>query len=97
MTKPSVVLEKNRELIRQIISKYRVTNPRIFGSVIHGEDDENSDLDILIDRLPGATLFDLGELKYDLEINLGINIDIITPNSLSIKFRNQVLEEAQPL
>ena len=45
------------------MGRFRVANPRIFGSVLHGTGRDGSDLDLLVDALPGATLFDLGDLK----------------------------------
>ena len=76
---------------------YRSTNPRIFGSVLHGLDHEGSDIDILVDALPGTTLFDLGGLQIKLEELLGVPIDLLTPQDLPIKFRQQVLQEAIPI
>lgn len=35
-------------------------NVRVFASVLYGRDRDGSDLDLLGDTLPGATLFDLG-------------------------------------
>ena len=72
-------------------------NPRVFGSVLHGTDQEGSDLDLLVDALPGTTLFDLGGLQDELETLLGVQIDVRTPADLPPKFRAQVLAEAQPL
>lgn len=54
--KPSLALASNREAIRRIVESHRAYNPRIFGSVLHGEDTEDSDLDILIDPTPDTTL-----------------------------------------
>lgn len=58
--RPSVVLHLKRSLIREAASRFRTTNPRVFGSVLHGTDRDGSDLDLLVDALPGVTLFDLG-------------------------------------
>ena len=44
---------------RRLAEQSRASNPRVFGSVLRGRDTESSDLDILVDPLPGATLFDL--------------------------------------
>lgn len=49
--KPSVALEKNREAVRAAMSRFHATNPRVFGSVLHGGDHEGSDIDILVDAL----------------------------------------------
>ena len=47
--KPSISLEKNRARVREVLHRFRMGNPRIFGSAARGEDNEQSDLDILID------------------------------------------------
>ena len=65
--RPSEVFEQNRALIRDAAPRYRTSNPRVFGSVLHGTDIEGSDIDILIDTLPGTTLFDLIGLEQELE------------------------------
>lgn len=58
--RPSIVLAEHRQAIRKTVGLFPAANPRIFGSVLHGTDREGSDLDLLVDALPGATLFDLG-------------------------------------
>jgi predicted nucleotidyltransferase len=95
--KPSIALEKNRNAIREAVKRNHLVNVRVFGSVLHGTDREGSDLDLLVDALPGVTLFDIGGLQADLEEMLSISVDIRTPNDLPIKFRNQVLLEAEPV
>ena len=65
--------------------------------MLHGTDRDGSDLDLLVDALPGATLFDLGGLQDELESLLGLRVDLLTPGDLPLKFRAQVLAEAQPI
>lgn len=95
--KPSVALELKRIAVREATGSYRAVNPRIFGSVLHGLDHDGSDIDILVDALPGTTLFDLGGLQVELEELLGVPVDLLTPQDLPIKFRPQVLQEALPV
>lgn len=95
--KPSAVLNQNRELIRHVVLSHRTNNPRVFGSVIRGTDTESSDLDLLVDPLPGVTLFDLGAIQMELEASLGVSVDVLTPNDLPGKFRDQILGEALPV
>lgn len=95
--KPSSALELKRAAVREATSRFRTANPRVFGSVLHGTDADGSDLDLLVDALPGATLFDLGGLQVELEDLLGINVDLRTPADLPPKFREQVLAEARPV
>jgi len=93
--KPSTLFHQKRDAIRATTLRHRVANPRVFGSVLHGDDTADSDLDLLVDPLPETTLFDLGGLQGDLEDLLGIKVDVLTPNSLPDKFRAAVLAEAQ--
>ena len=95
--RPSIRLDENREAIRAAVERRRMTNPRVFGSVLRGEDREDSDLDILVDALPGASLFDLCGLEIDLEALLGVRVEVVTPKSLSKYFRDRVVAESQPV
>ena len=92
--KPSIALDRYREEIRAAVGRRRAANPRVFGSVLHGDDQEDSDIDILVDALPGATLLDLGGLQMDLEELLGVKVDLLTPPELPRQFRERVLAEA---
>ena len=65
--------------------------------MLHGTDAEGSDLDLLVEALPGTTLFDLGGLQLELEDLLGVSVDLLTPLDLPLKFREQVLSEAEPV
>lgn len=56
-----------RSAVRDAAGRYRAANPRVFGSIVHGTDRDGSDLDLLVDALPGATLFDLGGLQEGME------------------------------
>lgn len=95
--RPSQVLNLKRTAIREVASRFRVANPRVFGSVLSGTDVDGSDLDLLVDALPGATLFDLGGLQVELEALLGIPVDLLTPADLPPGFRAKVLAEARPV
>ena len=93
--RPSDALNAQRHAVRVATSRYRAANPRVFGSVLHGTDREGSDLDLLVDALPGATLFDLGGLQDELESLLGVHVDLLTPADLPPKYRAKVLAEAR--
>ncbi len=95
--KPSLALNKERDAIRAAVCRHHTANPRVFGSVLNGSDAEGSDLDLLVDALPGATLFDLGGLQVELEDLLGIAVDVLTPDDLPQRFRAKVLAEARPV
>jgi len=95
--KPSAALALKRTAVREAMERFSTTNPRVFGSVVHGTDRDGSDLDLLVDALPGATLFDLGGLQAELEELLGVSVDLVTPGDLPPKFRQRVLAEALPV
>jgi predicted nucleotidyltransferase len=95
--KPSLVLEGRREAVRTAAGRRRAVNPRAFGSAPRGEDLEGSDIDILVDALPGAMFFDLGGLQVELEEILGARVDLLTPGDLSRHFRERALAEAAPI
>ena len=95
--KPSLALQTNRAAIRSVVERHRGSNARVFGSVLHGDDHEGSDLDILIDPTPNTTLMDLAKIQVELETLLGVSVDVLTPKGLPDKFRNSVLAEAVPV
>lgn len=95
--RPSIALTLHRGAVVAAVARYRAANPRVFGSVLHGANVEESDLDLLVDALPGATLFDLGGLQEELQSLLGVRVDLRTPGDLSPRFRDHVLAEARPI
>ena len=95
--KPSLALASNREAIRRVVESHRARNARVFGSVVHGGDTEDSDLDILIDPTPETTLLDIGAIRHELLQLLGVPVDVLTPKALPEKFRAVVLSEAVPV
>lgn len=95
--KPSLALEKHREAVRAAVSRRKAANARVFGSVLRGEDEDGSDIDILVDALPGATLLDLGGLHAELEEILGVKVDLLTPLELPKRIRAKVVAEAVPI
>ena len=95
--RPSDALRIHREEIRRIVESLRATNPRVFGSVAHGMDTDESDLDILVDPTPETSIFDIGEMRYQLRRLLGVPVDVLTPKALHERLREAVITEAQPL
>ncbi len=95
--RPSLALEAHRDAIREIALSHRVNNVRVFGSVLHGDDTEESDLDLLVDPTPETTLFDIGAIRYELKELLGVAVDVLTPKALPDTFRESILQEAQRL
>jgi uncharacterized protein len=95
--KPSKALAAHRAGLRELVSRYDVKNPRIFGSVLTGTDDEESDLDLLVDATDTTTLSTLGGLEEEAQELLGVRVHISTPGNLAPKYRQRVIDEAEPL
>lgn len=95
--RPSVALDSHRMAIRSAAERYKLRNPQIFGSTARGTDTGASDLDILVDPLPDATLFDLGGFQDEIEQLLGVRVDVRTPGDLPAPVRDRVLSEAKPI
>jgi predicted nucleotidyltransferase len=95
--RPSQALQIHRVALREIAARHRVTNVRVFGSVLHKSDTEASDLDLLVDATPGTTLMDLAALQVEAEALLGLPVDVLTAPFLPSSFRERVMSEAEPL
>jgi hypothetical protein len=74
--RPSEALQKNRDKVLEILSRYPVRNPRIFGSVARGEDTEGSDIDILVEFLPNLGGFQLMRLETEIEQLVGAPVEV---------------------
>jgi predicted nucleotidyltransferase len=95
--RPSEALEAHRSELRALAARFGVLRPRVFGSVLTGSNVEDSDLDLLVDPTPGTTLLTLAALQDEAEQLLGVSVDVQTPKSLSIRFRDVVLKQALPV
>jgi hypothetical protein len=96
--KPSEALQLYRNDIRRIVERNDARNPRVFGSSVHGDDTESSDLDLLVDPIDGkTTLISLAQIQLEIELLTGVQVDIATPMALQERYRRQVLNEAVPV
>jgi predicted nucleotidyltransferase len=95
--RPSEILPQHRETIRRLVLQAGMANPRVFGSVLHGDDQDGSDLDLLVDPAPRASMLTIVRLQSQLEQATGVKIDLRTPEELHSRFRSKVLAEAASL
>jgi uncharacterized protein len=95
--RPSEVLPKHRDTIRQLVLQAGMANPRVFGSVVRGEDQDGSDLDLLVDPSPETSLLDVVRVQRMIEMLVEVRVDLLTPGDLPPKFRERVVAEALPL
>jgi len=95
--KPSEALEAHRAELRELAGRHGLLFPRVFGSVLSGKDDEESDLDLLVDPTETTGYFALAAFKREAERLLGVPVSVLTPNALPLKFRDDVLQRAEAL
>ncbi|MBV8738527.1 MAG: nucleotidyltransferase domain-containing protein [Alphaproteobacteria bacterium] len=95
--RPSDALTAHRGELRQLVSRHGLARARIFGSVLTGTDDDESDLDLLVDPTEATSLLTLAGFKTDAEELLGVPVSVLTPDALPPKFRSEVLQQSQPL
>ncbi|MCR5264862.1 MAG: nucleotidyltransferase domain-containing protein [Clostridiales bacterium] len=80
-------IEEIKRRVAPVAEKYNLKAVYLFGSYARGEADDDSDVDLLIDRTGStvASLFDMGGLFNDMEQSVGKEIDIITTQTLEQK------------
>ncbi|MGH3466417.1 MAG: nucleotidyltransferase domain-containing protein [Thermocrispum sp.] len=91
------LLVAHRAEILALTEKHRAVNVRVFGSVARGDDDADSDIDLLVDLTDGADLLDLAGLDIELERLLAHAVDVVPARMLKVQVAPSALAEAVPL
>lgn len=90
------ILRANRDAIVEIAHRHKAFNVAVFGSVARGEDTETSDVDILVNFLPGASLVDEYRLESELRNFLKLPVDLVSREGLKPR-DSHIREEALAL
>ena len=91
------LLKSRREEIISIAARHGARNVRVFGSVARGEDDDKSDIDLLVEFESGRSLLDHAGLWLELQDLLGCKVDVVSERGIKPRIRERVLREAVPL
>lgn len=88
-------LREKREAILALAEEHGAENVRVFGSIVRGEAQENSDVDFLV-RWDYARISSWGGVGLDMALQalLGCKVDIISENGLSPLLKERILQEA---
>ena len=89
-------IEKIEEIKRKILSilkRYKVKKAGIFGSVVRGEENKESDIDILVEIVDRMSLLDFAGLKLELEEALGQRVDLGEYSTIKPIIKEQILSE----
>jgi len=90
-------LEAIQEEIIPILKENGVKRASLFGSTVRDTREKDSDLDVLVELEEGSSLFDLIRLKNELEKKLGMDVDLVTYNSLNPLLEEKILREKQDI
>lgn len=91
------LIESHRKELLALARRRGVTSVRIFGSMVQGGEQEDSDVDLLVTLAPGTSALALGGLLLDVQELLGRRVDVVTEASLHPALRDSVLANAVPL
>ncbi|MFD1599209.1 nucleotidyltransferase family protein [Halobellus rarus] len=93
MTPDEDISARLAQLKPQLEQKYPISELAIFGSYARGEQQSDSDLDVLVAFEKPVTLFDLVRLENELTDELGIKVDLVTKDSLKPRIKSRVTED----
>ncbi len=95
--KPLEDLAAHRDELRKLAGRHGLSRPRVFGSVLRGADTDQSDLDLLVDPAETTGYPALIAFEREAQSLLGVQVSVLTPGALPLKFRNDVLQHAEAL
>lgn len=89
--------QKIREAVEKDPLRDNIKRVSLFGSYIHGDFKNNSDVDVLIEFIPMANIgfFELAHIKRNMEKYAKKEVDLLTPEAISKYFREEVLKESE--
>ncbi len=90
-------LHRHRTEALEVLARHGLSNPRVFGSVARGDENPESDVDLLVDIPEGVGLVTLGRCQAELEALLGAPVDLVPSGDLKAGVAAEVLAEAHAL
>lgn len=79
--RPSALLSARREEVLTALASVGATDAHVFGSVARGDDDVDSDVDMLVTFPPGADIVTLLTLEEELSNLLTVPVDVVSSGS----------------
>jgi hypothetical protein len=78
-----LIVKEKRDEILTIVRKHHGLSAELFGSVAIGDDDEHSDIDILVTFTKEASLLDTLYIERELIVLLGYDVDVVSAGALT--------------
>jgi uncharacterized protein len=92
MEKNKIIQKINQEM-PFLRDKYQVEKLGVFGSIVRGEETEQSDVDILVEFKTPVGFFQFIRLENYLTQILGRKVDLLTKKALKMAVKDEVLKE----
>lgn len=91
------IKQKIKEAVEKDPLRDSIQKVSIFGSYIHDDFKNDSDVDVLIEFAPTASIgfFELAHIKRNMEQYTDKEVDLLTPEAISKHFREEVLRESE--
>lgn len=97
VVRPSQRLAHHRDEIQAIVAAHHARHPQVVGSVARGQDEPDSDIDLLVDFTDEASLLDEVGLRLALTDLLGVSVDVIAADTVREPLRSRLLADAVPV
>ena len=93
------IKQKIKEAVEKDPLKENIQKVSLFGSYVHGDFKDDSDVDVLIEFTPTAKIgfFKYFDIRENMEKHIQKKVDLLTPEALSKYFREEVLKEAETI
>ena len=93
----NVRLSFDRDALADLCRRHHIRRLALFGSVLKGTAQTDSDVDFLVDVSPGTSLLGLAGMWNELHELLGRDIDLVTEGGLRKGPMERILSEAVSL
>jgi hypothetical protein len=90
-------LERIKQSILPILRRYGVSKAALFGSVVRGQMQADSDIDILVQIDSDISLLEFVGLKLELEETLNKNVDLVEYDTIKPLLRENILKEQEAI
>lgn len=85
--------QSEKEKIIEVLKEEGVRTASVFGSYARGEADEESDLDLIVEFDGKKSLMEVSRLERELSDKLGVDVDLMTEESLHPLIADRVEDE----
>lgn len=88
------IAKKLISLKSELHERFAVSKIEIFGSYVRGEQNDKSDLDVLVEFDRTIDLLDLVSLEMFISEQLGVKADVVPKRSIRSELRDSIISEA---